>query len=101
MNAALGAETGASVGGLLGNAAEAYGTYGKTAGQVMNAAQQGQEMAAASEPPPIQPPPQRQVANLDLSSILSHSQNMQNFEQQEQERRRMLMSQYASNIGRV
>jgi hypothetical protein len=100
MNGLLGTETGSSVGGVMGDMAGAYSQYGKPAGQIMNAAQQGQQMAAANDPPPMQPPPQRQVAKLDLSGLLEQSQNLQSYEAQEDMRRRALMNQYASQVGR-
>lgn len=101
MNGLLGSETGANVGGMMSNLGSAYSQYGKPAGQIMSAANQGAQMAAANDPPPMQAPPQRQVAKLDLSGLLEQSKNMQTFEQQEQAHRRAMMARYSGQIGRV
>lgn len=86
--------------GLLGNATDTYSKYAKPIEATMNAAQQGQQMAQANDPPPIQAP-QRQNIPLDLSSILNQSTQWQQFDMAENERRKQLMQNYASNIGRM
>lgn len=87
----IGAEGGT---GLLGT----LNQYAKPAGQVMNAVQQGQQMADANEPPPVQPP-QMQNVPLDLSSLLQHSQAMRQYEDTEQQRKRAMLGQWTRNIG--
>lgn len=85
--------------GLLGNTTDAYSKYSKPVNAGMTAANTGMQLAKASEPPPMQAP-QRENVPFDISSLLEHSQNVQSFEQQEQDRRRQMMQQYAAGVGR-
>ena len=47
------------------------------------------------------PPPEMRSVPLDLYHLLTQSQNMQQYDQAEAERKRQLMQMYTQNIGRV
>lgn len=84
--------------GLLGQASDAAGQYGKPVSTVLNASSQAQQSAPQQQP---MQPPQRQNVPLDLSKILEQSQSMQQYDMQEQERRRQLMNKYVQGIGGI
>ena len=70
----------------------------KPVGTALNVAQ---SVSPQDNPaPPPQSPPMQHIP-LDLSSLLQHSRELQDFDAQDQLRRRQLMQQYASMIGRA
>ena len=87
----------ASVGaqpGIWGQMMAGMDKYGKPINAAMTAAQNAQ----GPQQPPT-PPPQLQHAPVDLSGILQQGQQAQQFDAQENERRRQLMQQFANYRG--
>lgn len=96
LNSALGANAGAQTGGLLANA----GGMMDKAKPVMEAAQMGQQMAQANDPPPA-PAPSIRSSPPDLNGILQQGYQQQQYIMDDAERRRRLMQSYAQNMGRM
>lgn len=100
MNAALGSGAGASTGGLLSQgmgALDAANKVAKPAGQAMQVAQL---MTPQELPMQPQQPAQLSAKPADLGGLLQQGQQARSVEEQEALRRRQMIQQYSSQIGR-
>lgn len=90
-------------GGLLGRAGDTLNQANnavKPFATAMNAAGTAKSMFGQNQPAmlPAQPPQMRSVP-LDLTSLLQHGEQLQQYDQQDQLRKRALMQQYINSIG--
>lgn len=94
LNSALGAQAGATAGGLL----DAAGNMAGPVGSAVNVAQQ-----MLDNEPQIQAPPPPQLRNqpMNVSGAIQQGQQMRDYEAQDSLRRRALMNQYAAQMGRI